>query len=129
MKTSARAISALITAFVAIALILWGTHAFNTHRYDIDTPDPTHRAGIIREYGGFPVDGDYLRGIHYSAHGTPHPGAVIIFGATAEPTPTAPATSRTRATTSSPSTTSANPANNPTSPPSPSTSSTKPSPG
>jgi len=80
MKTSARAISALITAFVAIALILWGTHSFNTHRYAIDTPDPTHRAGIIREYGGSPVDGDYLRGIHYSAHGTPHPGAVIIFG-------------------------------------------------
>lgn len=78
MKTVFKALGAVVALIVVLALVAWGVRAYNLNHYAFPGPDVTDRAEALT-HGGEPVDGDYLRGIHYSPDDA-RAGTVIVFG-------------------------------------------------
>lgn len=69
-----------VGVLVVIALAWVAIFMFNMNRFAMQGPDPRDRDAAISNYGGKPVDGDYLRGIHFAPIGEARPGTVIVFG-------------------------------------------------
>lgn len=80
MRALLRLLLFTLVVLVILALAAWGVRTYNLNRYAIPGPDLTDRDAVIADHGGAPVDGDYLRGIHYPAEGDARPGTVVIFG-------------------------------------------------
>ncbi|GAB3691782.1 alpha/beta hydrolase [Corynebacterium nasicanis] len=81
MRTFLKVIAALVAVLVLLLLTVWGVRTYNINHYAFPGPDVTDRTQAL-SHGGAAVDGEYLRGIHYSPT-TPdvaRPGTVIVFG-------------------------------------------------
>lgn len=70
----------VVAVLVVIALAWVAIFMVNMNRFAMQGPDPRDRDAAISNHGGEPVDGDYLRGIHFAPTGQARPGTVIVFG-------------------------------------------------